>query len=346
MEKIRMGIIGAGGIAQDRHIPAYIQLTDSVILEAVCDVNMETAKAVAYKFAINKVYTEYEELLNEVDAVTICTPNKFHAEMTITALKAGVHVFCEKPMAMNTEECEAMIEAAEQSGKVLAIGYHYRFMKDSRAAKKVIVENEIGEPIVARAQALRRRKVPGWGVFTNKDLQGGGSLIDWGCHFLDLSLWLLGSPKPVEVMGKTYNHLSKMANQINQWGEFNHETFEVDDHVTAYITFENGESMLFETSWAANIKEDVESVSISGLTGGIDLFPLELNQAKHGMLMNSQANWIPGEENPGLHQVRNFIESCLGKDELVVKPEEALQVSKIIDAIYLSSETGQSIKLT
>ncbi len=227
----------------------------------------------------------------------------------------------------------------------MAIGYHYRFMKDSRAAKKVIVANEIGEPIVARAQALRRRKVPGWGVFTNKDLQGGGSLIDWGCHFLDLSLWLLGNPKPVEVIGKSYNHLSKMANQVNQWGEINHETFEVDDHVTAYITFENGASMLFETSWAANIKDDIESVSISGLTGGIDLFPFELNQARHGMLINSQANWISGEENPGLNQVRNFIETCLGKEELVVKPEEALQVSKIIDAIYLSSETGKSIKL-
>ncbi|TWI55899.1 Gfo/Idh/MocA family protein [Halalkalibacter nanhaiisediminis] len=345
MSKIKMGIIGAGGIAQDRHIPAYLQLTDSVTLEAVCDMNMETAHAVALKFGINKVYAEYKELLSEVDAVTICTPNKFHAEITIAALNAGVHVFCEKPMALNTKECEEMIEAAEQSGKVLAIGYHYRFMKDSRAAKKVIVANEIGKPIVARAQALRRRKVPGWGVFTNKDLQGGGSLIDWGCHFLDLSLWLLGNPKPVEVIGRSYNHLSKMANQVNQWGEINHETFEVDDHVTAYITFENGASMLFETSWAANIKDDIESVSISGLTGGIDLFPFELNQARHGILINSQANWISGEENPGLNQVRNFIETCLGKEELVVKPEEALQVSKIIDAIYLSSETGKSIKL-
>lgn len=346
MEKIRMGMIGVGGIAQDRHIPAYLQLADSVTLEAVCDVNVETANTVAAKFSIKKVYTEYKELFSEVDAVTICTPNKFHADITIAALEAGVHVFCEKPMAMNAKECEAMIQAAEQSGKVLAIGYHYRFMKDSQAAKKIILQNEIGEPIVARAQALRRRKVPGWGVFTNKELQGGGSLIDWGCHFLDLSLWLLGNPKPVEVLGKTYNHLSKMPNQVNQWGGFNHETFEVDDHVTAYITFENGASMLFETSWAANIQEDVESVSISGHTGGIDLFPFELNQAKYGMLMNSQANWIPGEENPGLHQLRNFIDSCLGNDELIVKPEEALQVSQVIDAIYQSSESGQSIKLT
>ncbi|MFC0472681.1 Gfo/Idh/MocA family protein [Halalkalibacter kiskunsagensis] len=345
MNTLRMGIIGAGGIAQGRHIPAYQQLSDIVTIEAICDVNSETAEAAARKFGIEKVFTNYWDLFSEVDAVTICTPNKFHAEITIAALEAGVHVLCEKPMAMNTDECEAMIAAADQSGKVLSIGFHYRFMKDSQAAKKVILEQEIGEPIVARAQALRRRKVPGWGVFTNKDLQGGGSLIDWGCHFLDLSLWLLGNPKPVEVMGKTYNQLSKMPNQVNQWGSFNHETFDVDDHVTAYITFENGASMLFETSWAANIKEDVEGVSISGQTGGLNLFPFELNQAKHGMLINSKADWIPGEEDPGLSLASNFVHTCLGNEELIVKPDEAMQVSQIIDAIYKSSETGQSVKL-
>lgn len=343
MKRIKMGIIGAGGIAQGRHLPAYVQMVDRVELEGVYDVNSETAKKAAETFGINKIYSTYLELLKDVDAVTICTPNKFHAEITIAALEAGVHVFCEKPMAMNGEECAAMISAAKQSDKVLAIGYHYRFMKEAQAAKKLIEQNEIGEPFVARAKALRRRKVPGWGVFTNKELQGGGSLIDWGCHFLDLSLWLLGNPKPVEVIGKTYNHLSKMPNQVNQWGAFDASTFEVDDHVTAYIRFENGATLLFETSWAANIKEDVEGVSISGHTGGIDLFPFEFNQAKHGMLLNSQAEWIPGEEDPGLNQLQNFIDSCLGEGELIVLPEQAMQVSNIIDAIYKSSETNRSI---
>lgn len=345
MTKIKMGIIGTGGIARGRHIPAYQQISDMVTLEAVCDVNIDAAKAVAEEFGIAKVFSDYTDLLKEVDAVTICTPNKFHAEMTIAALEAGVHVLCEKPMAMSAEESAAMLEAANRTGKVLGIGFHYRFTKDAQAAKRMIEENEIGAPIVARAHAMRRRKVPGWGVFTNKELQGGGSLIDWGCHFLDLSLWLMGNPKPVEVVGQSYNRLSKMPNQVNQWGSFNHETFSVDDHVTAYIRFDNGATMLFETSWAANIKEDSEGVSISGEKGGIDLFPLELNQVKHGMLVSSKADWIPGEENPGVAQVTNFVEACLGNSELIVKPEEALQVSQIIDAIYLSSETGRSVKL-
>lgn len=345
MAALRMGIIGAGGIATGRHLPAYMVIKDSVEVTAVCDVNRERAEEVARQFNIPHIFTEYKDLFAEVEAVTICTPNKFHAEITIEALNAGLHVLCEKPMAMNTEECEAMIQAAERSGKLLSIGYHYRFMKEAQAAKKVIIENEIGEPVVARAQAIRRRKVPGWGVFTNKELQGGGSLIDYGCHFLDLSLWLLDHPEIVEVTGKTYNHLSRMKEQVNEWGEFDPDTFEVDDHVTAYITFEGGASLLFETSWAANVKEDVENVSISGRGGGLDVFPFQLNQAKHGMLLNSQANWLPGEENHGLAVVKNFVEACIGNEELIVKPEEALQVTKIIDAIYESSETGKSVKI-
>ncbi|MGD6896813.1 Gfo/Idh/MocA family protein [Bacillus infantis] len=345
MEKLRVGIIGAGGIAQSRHIPALLKLSELASVEVICDIHEETARLTAEKFGVPHAFGDYQDMLEIVDAVVICTPNRYHAEISVAALKAGKHVLCEKPMAMTAEECEEMIKASKKSGKQLAIAYHYRFMKEARAAKKVIEENEIGQPIVARAKALRRRKVPGWGVFTNKELQGGGAMIDYGCHFLDLALWLLGSPEPVEVTGTAYNQLSRMENQVNLWGDYDHQTIEVEDHVTAYIRFANGASLLFETSWMANIKNDEESLGISGLTGGIDVFPFQLNQLKNGMLLNSEAEWLPGEEDPGIPQARNFLNSCLGKEQLIVKPEEALRVSKIIDAIYKSSETGKSIVL-
>lgn len=345
MKKLQIGIIGVGGIAQNRHIPAFITLSEQVTIAGICDVNEQLAHSVAKKFNIPKVFHHYREMFKEVDAVVICTPNKFHAEMTVAALEAGIHVLCEKPMAMSFEESQLMCDASEKSGRVLAIAYHYRFMKEAQAAKRLIEENEIGKPFVARVQALRRRKVPGWGVFTNKELQGGGSLIDYGCHFLDLALWLLGNPEPVEVLGTTYNELSKMPNQVNLWGSFDHNSFAVDDHVTAYIKFANGASMLFETSWSANIKGDVENVSISGQTGGVDVFPFQLNQAKYGMLINSEADWLPGDEDPGIFQAQSFVDSCLGKKEFIVNRREALQVSKIIDAIYKSSEIGRSIRL-
>ncbi|MEH7334998.1 Gfo/Idh/MocA family oxidoreductase [Neobacillus drentensis] len=339
MKKLRIGIIGVGGIAQDRHIPAFLELSDICEITALSDVNGERARKVAEKYYIPHVFEDYHQLFSEVDAVCICTPNKFHAEITIAALEAGVHVLCEKPMALNAEECKGMIAASQKAGKVLAIAYHYRFMKEAQAAKKAM--SEVGTSLVARVQALRRRKVPGWGVFTNKDLQGGGSLIDFGCHLLDLALWLMGNPKEITVSGSTYNALSKIPNQVNQWGTFDHETFNVDDHVTAYIKFENGASMLFETSWAANIKDDQANVSISGVDGGLNVFPFELYTTKNGILLNSEAAWLSGEENPGVPQAKNFIEACLGLDVLIVKPEEALQVSRIIDRIYESG--GNSI---
>ncbi|MGG5253499.1 Gfo/Idh/MocA family protein [Neobacillus sp. SM06] len=346
MSKLRIGIVGTGGIAQSRHIPAFKKLADRVEVKAVSDINFERAKEVADKFAIPEVYPTYQEMFGEVDAIVVCTPNKFHAEITVEALEAGLHVLCEKPMALSVAECESMITAAKASGKKLAIAYHYRFMKEAQAAKKVMFENEIGHPLVVRVQALRRRKVPGWGVFTNKELQGGGSLIDYGCHLLDLALWLMGEAEPTLVAGSAYNALSKIPGQVNQWGDFNHETFNVDDHVSGYIKFSNGASLLLETSWSNNIKEDViENVSISGDKGGLDVFPFSLNYAKHGMLFNSPAAWIPGEDDPSVPQAENFVEACLGQAELVVKPEEALRVSQIIEAIYESSQTGSSVQI-
>ncbi|WP_409298885.1 Gfo/Idh/MocA family protein [Peribacillus sp. SCS-26] len=344
MTKLRIGIIGAGGIAQGRHIPTLIKLHDQVSIEALYDLNPVTSAEAAGKFGIPVIAETYQEVFPHVDAVVIATPNKYHAEIAIAALNAGVHVLCEKPMALSAEEGEAMMEAAERAGKVLSIGFHYRFMKEAIAAKKAMLAGDVGNPLVVRIKALRRRRVPGWGVFTNKDLQGGGSLIDYGCHLLDLAVWLIGNPEVSEVTGTAYNTLSKIPGQVNQWGNFDPSTFNVDDHVTGYVKFENGVSLLLETSWSNNIKENVvEEVSISGDMGGLEVFPFSLNYAKNGMLFNSEAAWIPGEDDPSLPQAQNFIDACLGLAEQIVKPEEALQVTRIIESLYESSETGKSI---
>ncbi|SDJ32744.1 Gfo/Idh/MocA family protein [Salimicrobium halophilum] len=346
MSKLKIGVIGTGGIAIQRHIPALRSLEDKVELVAVQDVNKERAEEVAGRFAIPEVCESPDELFGLVDAVIICTPNKFHENLSVHALNKGVHVLCEKPMAMNAVEASSMLEASEKNGRTLAIAYHYRHMEEGRMAKKVTEAGEVGKPLVARVQAMRRRKVPGWGVFTNKELQGGGSLIDFGCHLLDLSLWLLGNPKPVEVSAQTYNDLSRIPGQVNDWGTFDHETFEVDDHVTSYIRFENGLSLQFECSWAANIKEDHTTVTLSGVDGGLSVFPFELYQTKHGAVWDASPVLKDEEEvEIGVKQLSNFIGSCLGEEELVVDPAEALRVTAIIDAMYESSQSGRAVRL-
>jgi predicted dehydrogenase len=342
---LRVGIIGAGGIAQGRHIPAFQQLGDKAEITAISDVNVDTAKTVAAKFHIPNYFTSYQEMWPHVDAVVICTPNKFHREITVAALDAGKHVLCEKPMAMTVEECAEMIEAEKRSGKVLSIAYHYRFMKEAQAAKRIMESGEVGNPLVVRVQGLRRRKVPGWGVFTNKELQGGGSLIDYGCHLLDLTLWLLGNPEITEVTGQTYNRVSREAEQVNQWGTFDADTFEVDDHVTAYIRLANGATVLFETSWAANLPGDAERLSVSGDHGGLEVFPFSVNKAENGMMTTTKADWISGDDNPGVPQAMNFVDSCLGEAKPVVTAEEAMNTSRLIESIYASSLKGGSLTL-
>lgn len=344
MTKVKIGILGAGGIATDRHIPAFLQVPEAEVT-AVSDVNMERAKEVADTFSIPHVCETLDDMLGKVDALLIATPNKFHAPAAIQALNAGVHVMCEKPMALNTKECAAMIEAAESSGKLLYIAYHWRFVKEARAAKRLIDSGAIGDPLVIRIQMMRRRKVPGWGVFTNRDLQGGGALIDYGCHFLDLAMWLTGSAKPYEVSGTTFNHLSMQKDLVNEWGTINPATFEVEDHATAFIRLENGAVVLLETSWAANIEEDVETISISGTKGGIDVFPLRINKAENGVLMNSDVKWIPDEKPFAVLQAEHFVSSCLGETALVSTPQESMYVSSIIESVYESAKVGHSILL-
>lgn len=341
---IRIGIIGCGGIATGRHIPTFKQF-ETVKITHVYDINAEVAKSASEQFDIPHVSESAEALIDAVDAVVITTPNKFHAPLSVLALEKNKHVFCEKPMAKTSEECQQMIEAEKNSKGILHIGYHYRFMKEAIACKTLIEAGRIGQPLVIRVQAMRRRKVPGWGVFTNKDLQGGGALIDYGCHLLDLATWLSGSLKPIEVSASTYNVLSKQHAPVNEWGAFDPESFEVDDHVSAFIRFENNISMLFETSWAANVESDCEHISISGDLGGIDVFNMRLNEASNGMMSTTQIDYVQTDKTFEYLQAENFIGAIQGVSHLKVQPQEAKYVSQMIEAIYESASTNQAIKI-
>lgn len=337
MIDLKLGIIGAGGIATGRHIPAFKQI-EGVTVFGVYDVNQDRAKEVATEFSLELVAETEDQLLENVDAVVVCTPNKFHHQSVIKALNAGKHVFCEKPMAISSHEAIEMEQAAKDADKVLQIGYHYRFKKEAMAAKKTITAGEIGDPLVVRVEAMRRRKVPGWGVFTNKDIQGGGCLMDYGCHLLDLALWLMDYPEIELVEGQTYEMVSRDPDQVNEWGIYDATTIDVEDHATAFIKFKNGATMLFETSWAANVPADKESLMISGTRGGLSVFPYAVNKAEKGMMTTTVADWISGEANEGLAQARHFISSCVAGTEPLVKPNEAKIVTAVIEQIYQKSK--------
>ena len=218
--RLRFGIIGCGGIAQQRHMPSLSRIPE-VELAAFFDPTLARAEAARAKFgsAAAGVYSDYRDLLRDgsIDVVHICTTNATHAAITIAALEAGKHVLCEKPMATNPADARRMVETARRTGRKLTVGYNNRFRPDSQLLHGICRRGDLGHIYYAKALALRRRGVPSWGAFLDREQQGGAPLIDIGSHALDLTLWLMDNYHPRVVLGSTYAHLGKRANSANDW---------------------------------------------------------------------------------------------------------------------------------
>ena len=214
-KKLRVAVIGVGGIAQNQHLPAYEKI-DNVDVVAVCDINEPRVKMVAEKFNVPKACTDYKEILemDNLDAIDICTPNYLHSVIACAALEKGLHVLCEKPDAVSVAEAEKMKAAAEKSGKCLMVIRNNRYWPTSGFLKKFIGDGKMGEIYAARCGWQRRRGIPGrGGWFTTKAQSGGGPLIDLGVHMIDLALWLMGNPTPVAA-AHTTNSLIPMTSVI------------------------------------------------------------------------------------------------------------------------------------
>ncbi|KRQ87623.1 putative oxidoreductase YcjS [Caloramator mitchellensis] len=354
--KLRVGIIGCGAIAFNKHLPALKKL-DNVEIAAFCNRNIEKAHIAAKQFGADnaKVYEDYRQLLDDkaIDVVYVLTSNKTHSSITIEALLSGKHVMCEKPMAINSKEAEGMIQASKKSGKKLSIALQNRFRPDSQYLHKLCRNGELGEIYFAKAHALRRRAVPVWGEFLNKDMQGGGALIDIGVHALDLTLWLMNNYDVKYVVGNVYNKISQNADSFNVWGSWKEKSFSVEESGFGYVTMKNGATIFLECSWALNIlQEDEAKVTLCGTKAGADMLDgVRINGEKYGQLYtlkpaleeNSVKFYKGPLESAAEMETRLFIDSIINDKEPYVKPEEVLVVTKIIDAIYESSRTGKPV---
>ncbi|MFY0758771.1 Gfo/Idh/MocA family oxidoreductase [Metabacillus dongyingensis] len=357
-KKIRIGIIGCGGIANGKHLPSLSKL-DQVEVVAFCDIIKERASEAALKFGSEdaEVYEDYQELLKDlsIDCIHVCTPNNSHAEISIAAMEADKHVMCEKPMAKTSEEARLMVEAAKRTGKKLTIGYNNRFRKDSQYLKRICEKGDLGEIYFAKAHAIRRRAVPTWGVFLDEEKQGGGPLIDIGTHALDLTLWMMNNYKPKVVLGSTYHKLGQRKDAANAWGPWDPEKFTVEDSAFGFITMENGATITLESSWALNTLEvDEAKCSLSGTEGGADMKEgLRLNGENLGELHTTIVDLRSGgvaffdgkQESDSDLEARLWIESILNDTDPIVKPEEAFVVTQILEALYESAKTGKAVYL-
>ncbi|MEG0353994.1 MAG: Gfo/Idh/MocA family oxidoreductase [Niameybacter sp.] len=353
---VKVGVIGCGGIGTQKHMPSLAKLKN-VEMVAFCDIIEERAENACKKFgtADAKYYVDYKELLQDetIEVIHVCTPNRSHSFITIDALEAGKHVMCEKPMAKTTREAKAMVEAAHRTGKKLTVGYQNRYREDSLYLKRACENEELGEVYYAKAHALRRRAVPTWGVFLNEEEQGGGPLIDIGTHALDLTLWMMDNYKPQMVVGSVFKKLSDQTETANTWGDWDIDEYTVEDSAFGFIKMENGATIVLESSWALNTLEVGEAqTSLCGTKAGADMKDgLRLNGVKYNKQYVEKPDLGAGgvafydgaAEEPQQKEARLWIEAVVNDTEVVVKPEEALVVTQILEAIYESGKTGQPV---
>lgn len=356
MKNMRAGIIGCGGIANSKHLPA-IKKQGKIDMVAFCDIVEERAVKAKAEYGTEdaQVFTDYKELLKlDLDAVYVTTPNREHSFISIDAMKAGKNVMCEKPMAKTAEEAKAMLDTAKETGKILTIGYQNRYRADSTYLKRACENGELGDIYYAKGHAIRRRAVPTWGVFLNEEEQGGGPLIDIGTHALDLTLWMMDNYEPDTVMGSVYKKLGNQTETANAWGDWNPEEYTVEDSAFGFIKMKNGATIVLESAWALNTLDvDEAKTSLCGTKAGADMKDgLRINSVKYNKQIVEKpaldADGVPffdatGEE-PSLIEQETFYNAVMNGGEVVVKPEQAYVVTQILEAIYKSAATGEAVK--
>jgi len=345
-DKIRLGFIGSGGIARGAHMSALKNIENAEVV-AVSDIDADTAQKASDVFdGKPAMYTDYKEMLEKenLDAVDVCTPNLYHKQPVIDALNAGVNAIVEKPIAMNVHEAREMCEAARRTGKKLMVAQCQRFRPEVQLLKKMIDAGELGDIYYSRVWALRRRGVPAWGVFIEKDKQGGGPMIDIGVHMLDMALYLMGHPQPVAVSGQTYRKFGNRPDVYNPWGKWDPEKYTVEDYATGLVRFDNGATLQIEASFAANIKEDSMNVSLLGTEGGSDISPFKIYKERHNRLFEETPINLPSVNTYEL-ELREFFDAIIQDRDPLVTGEQALMTQQILDGVYKSSDLGREIKI-
>ncbi len=358
MSKIKIAIVGCGGIATHAHWPAYEKITDRFEVVACCDILPERAKAFAEERKIPFFCTDYHDILKieGLQAVDICTPNLYHSSIAVDALNAGLHVLCEKPDAISVQEAEKMKAAAERNNRLLMVIRNNRFNAESIFLKKFIEDGKMGEIYAARCGWQRRRGIPGkGGWFTTKALSGGGPLIDLGVHMIDLVIWLMGNPRPVAVSGCTYNKFADTTLSDSDNSKFGNQkedgVFDVEDLAMGFIRFDNGACLQIEFSWASNVQKEDKFFELRGTKAGAEKHAegnVEGTFRIYSEECGALTDFVPHISDgmtPHCKNILNFADAICGTAAPVFLPQQGVDMIKVLSGIYESAESGHEIQL-
>lgn len=352
MKTIKVGVIGSGSIS-DMHLDAY-SANPKVRLEAICDMNIERAQAQANKYGAPLVYADYPSMLEnpDIDAVSICTWNNTHAEISIAALRAGKHVLVEKPLCTTVEDAYRIQEAVKESGKNLQIGYVRRYDPNARMVRDFIRSGELGDIYYGRASSIRRYGNPG-GWFADAKRAGGGPLFDIGVHVIDLIWYLMGRPKAVTASANVYRKLGNRANLKYASGykssDFDDKLNTVEDMANALIRFDNGASLYVDVSFTLHAAQDETTIKLYGEKGGCEIEPAALLVTeKHGVALNM----IPQTDLPSFdfkkafqNEINHFVDCIIDRATPISPVEDGVEMMKILCGIYESAASGKEIAL-
>ncbi|PPA69801.1 Gfo/Idh/MocA family protein [Jeotgalibacillus proteolyticus] len=341
MSKLKIGVVGAGSIAQLRHLLEYAD-NEHVEVAAICDINEERANEAAEKFGIAKVFTDYHDLVKEdLDAVSVCTPNYLHAPVSIAALEAGKHVLCEKPMATSKKEADQMIQAAEKAGKTLMIGHNQRLVESHQKARKWIAEGKLGKVFSFRTafghpgpEAWSADGADSW--FFKKDEAFIGAMGDLGVHKTDLIRYILGE------------EMTEVAAMVETTAKKNTD---VDDNAVLLLKTESGIIGTLAASWSYKGKEDNSTVIYTekGVLRLEDDPEYSVVLHKHDgtkeelSLGKIQSNEEGGQESTGV--IDHFVDSILTGKAPLITGEEGKKSLEVILGALKSDETKQIVKL-
>jgi predicted dehydrogenase len=347
---VRIGVIGVGQIGK-HHLENYSKITDANVV-AVADINEAEAKRVAEKYNIPNVYTNFRELLqrDDIEAVDVCLHNNFHAPVTIAALQAGKHVYCEKPMAGSYHDAEAMMKAAQETGRKLAIQMFTPYSSETKAAKSLIDGGYLGKLYHARSAGHRRRGRPfvdGYGTpaFVQKETASGGALYDMGVYHIAQVLYLLGNPAALTISGSTYQE-TPMDDKRRQTSRYN-----VEELGLGFIRLEGGITLDIIEAWAIHL-DKLEGSVILGSQGGVRLDPfgffqsighLDLDATADMGAFNWRLNNVGANGDAYESSQRHWVAALQGRVDLIPTAAIALNTMLISEGIYLSQKRGHEV---
>ncbi|MBQ7868301.1 MAG: Gfo/Idh/MocA family oxidoreductase [Clostridia bacterium] len=349
---IKVGVIGCGNIANSAHIPAYLKNSD-VEIAYFCDIIPQRAEKAVKEYGCGKAVTDYQVILDDptVDAVSVCTPNKMHSIITIAALKAGKHVLCEKPAARTYAEVEEMQKTAQQTGKILNIGVVNRFNDAVNKIRTLIQNGELGDVFHVYVSFRSQRSIPGLGGdFTNSAVSGGGVLIDWGVHFLDIVMYCTGDPTVKTVSSESFCRLGKNMQDytyVSMWaGPPKYDgVYDVEDSITGVIRTD-GPVITFQGAWAQNIGENEMYIDFMGDKGGIRLqYGADFIKygVQDGMLTKTQYQF----PSTGMFQneIDGFVRSIQTGEKLASHIDVTIKTARIMEGIYESARQHREVEL-